>query len=174
MKCRSNNKGFTLVDLMIVVAIMGLLGALISSLLLTGTKGWLYNVSSFQLKQKIKDSRDIIINDIRYARAYSVAISRSHTAAPAYSMITFVDVTGNARSFFQEEDRLVSSFQRPGESLTRVDMITSDLARFHVIFPDSKDFTKIQIAIGVSRIPFNDAQRPIEIDLFGSVDLHNQ
>ena len=174
MRVLKNNKGFTLIEAMIVVGIIGILGALIAQLTLTGFRGWAYNLASYQIKQKVKNSRDLMINDLRYARSHTVEVSSLDATEPPFSRVTYTDVTGNARSFYQEDGKLISTYQRPGQTLTATEIIDGDLVRFHIYFPDIKDYTRLNIVLGLSRMPYKDAARPVRIDLSGKVELRNQ
>src|SRR5258708_3298359 len=167
---RTSQKGFTLIELMIAVAVMGLLALVVGKLVSAGMQYWFETYAQITTQQKVRVARDYVLNNLRYATITSVMISKSNTAEPNSSMVSFVDVYGNTQSYYQQNgDLLVNDWRLGKPSAQTSKLISHDLQQFSVYYPNQKDFSHIDFSLYVKKWPYNTAQKQIQIQLLGSV-----
>ena len=156
-------KGFTLVELMIAVAIMGIISAVIAQLFTAGVRGWLFSNASILSNQQARTARNLIIKMTRNASASTVMIERYDADQPPLSMISFTDVKGNNYAFYQDTlynddatpkpvaNRLVMSGWElsGGVRVPTTDhvLISKKLQVFSVYYPNVKDMRNINFSI---------------------------
>lgn len=140
-----SQKGFTLIEAMIVVAIMGIIGMVVSRMLRGGMQGWYFNVGHMSSQRQIRVARDTFTKFVRQASAATVIIDRLNASQPVLSMITFVDSAGNSRAFFQKNNQFYAglwSGTRTNVSSTNL-LLPNYLQRASFYYPDSKNFSKL-------------------------------
>jgi len=81
-----NQRGFTLVELLIVIAILGLMMAGLVAVQLQGQTSYLVGAHRVEVQQNTRIALDLIIRELRSAQ--------SVTAIPSATSITFVDENG--------------------------------------------------------------------------------
>jgi prepilin-type N-terminal cleavage/methylation domain-containing protein len=156
-----SQSGFTLIEAMLAVAILGVIMVVVDKLILGGLMAWAYSKSSFSAQNDVRITREQITKQLHEASASSVVISRTGTAQPEGSMITFVDVQGNTFTYYQHLDTLrytadwaSGPLSATSESKT---LILSDLQRLRFYYPENKDYTKIGVMFQVERWPLPNA-----------------
>jgi prepilin-type N-terminal cleavage/methylation domain-containing protein len=92
-KDRRSERGFTLIELILVMVIIGVLSAVIAPPLMEGTKGWTWTTQRKDLSQQARIAMDRIVREIRNTgRKADDTPCISSAAAASFS---FSDVNGD-------------------------------------------------------------------------------
>jgi type II secretory pathway pseudopilin PulG len=177
-------RGFTLLQLMITVAVMGVLLVVFDKLTVAGLRGWAKSKKGYEVQQSTREAKDQITKALRSAKANTVLISRYRRLSsggvqayqPPCSMVTFVDTQGNSRAIFQDGGSIkytTWSGTNP-YSLTpnANDLYVRDIAqRFSVYYPNPKDYTQIAFSFAVKTRAWANDERDMELLVTDVVEM---
>jgi prepilin-type N-terminal cleavage/methylation domain-containing protein len=164
--------GFTLMELIIVVFILGLFATMASKLYNQGLHAWFDGYASFKMQMQVRAARDHLAKNSRDALAASVQVTRTNTAEALYSALTFVDVYGDTGCYYQSGNDFMYALQKPGKALITQTLLKGDLQRFYVYYPDFKDMTKMAYSLYATKSPYPNG-KTVEVLMRGTVDLRN-
>ncbi len=140
-----NKKGWTLVELMIVVTMFGILTLSVSNLL---TQIWrFYRITSAQkeLQEEARTIMEIMTRNLRNAYNSSIVISRYDSNQPHYSKVDLVTVDGHSVSYYQINRSLYQKIDN------NIKVLSKSVKYFAVIFPRSDEMNIISVAITLER-----------------------
>ena len=175
-----NPSGFTLIELMIVVAVMGLAAAMVAQLVLSGVNAWYSGVTGLWAQREAREARDILVRNLRQASASTVEISQFNPAQTRDSQVRFVDADGDTQTFYQSYDELVRTVWKSGSpagQLATYVLIGHGVQDFKVYYPDAKDMSQVGVAIYEVLYPKagldESKQNPVAIQVNATVQLRN-
>ncbi len=138
-----NGKGYTLIELMMAVAIIGIMFSVAPAMLLQGTRFFRQNSARIEIQREARDSMDLISRSLRQAKADTVVVDQL-SGEPPYSRITF------SRPDSGDGTDTVS-FYRKGKSLfmTRggTKEISRDIRYLGFTYPSTGDKSIISISL---------------------------
>lgn len=70
-----NNRGFTLLEMMVVIAIFSIIMAAVFLVLATGRNTWLSGTAYIQVQQEVRKSKEWIVKELSQGRHSTVAIT---------------------------------------------------------------------------------------------------
>ena len=151
-------KGYTLIEIMIVVAIMSVVTALVSPLLTNMTSFWRLTQARTLIQRDARVSMDLMNRAIRQAQSSTIVLS-NYPNQPPYSEISFTDVKGNFVSFYQEGNYLYEKFN------TTVSMMTKNLEFVSFTFPDSSDPGILSVAMTTQKSTYLGRSKALELSI---------
>lgn len=170
-------RGFTLVEAMIVVGIMGIIGVVVTNLFTGVIRGWHFNLGHIASQRQARAARDTMVKFVRQASAASVEIGRFHPSQPPLSMLTYHDAAGNSRAFFQHGNRFsvgiwtivggvrVASAQQM--------LMTNYVQRITFYYPDMKDPQKLGFLMHSSWPVPTSKSGDIQTQFSGVIDIRD-
>jgi prepilin-type N-terminal cleavage/methylation domain-containing protein len=99
---RKTNFGMTLVEMMMTVAIIGVVSAVLSTMLLQGVRMFRLNSAQGEVQRDARRILDLIGRNLRQADAYSVYIDRNSLSDPPFSLISFTHINGDDIEYYQD------------------------------------------------------------------------
>lgn len=88
-KCEMGKKGFTLVEILVSVAIFAILIAAVSTVFLVGESSWQTNSVRMELQQELRKAMDWMKNDLRQTRDSAITGGPVVADGQPYTSITF-------------------------------------------------------------------------------------
>ncbi len=172
--------GFTLIEAMIVVGIMGIIAAVVSQLLMGGMKSWFFNSGHLASQRQVRVARDMMNRFARQASASSVLLDRYNSSQPSLSMMTFVDALGNSRAFLQKDSQFwIGTWEQTGgapplgsRTVTPRQMVVQNyLQRAQFFYADSKNPTSVGFNLYVSWPAPDRKANNIETQVSGNFEI---
>jgi type II secretory pathway pseudopilin PulG len=169
-------RGFSLLQLMITVAVMGLLLNVFDKLLVAGLRGWAKSKRGYEVTYECREARERISMALRMARMNTVRIGRFNAAQPPFSRIAYVDTQGNSKAIFQEGNNIMAGYWSGAvpENLTRNPtdwLVHGTVERFGIFYPNRKDLSQLAFSFAVKTRAWVTDEKDIELVTTGNVEM---
>ena len=156
IKLISNKKGFSLIELMVVVVILGLMVLGLVTFFTGGVRSWISGQSQLEAQRNARQAMDIMVREIREGESYSSTVSSVTVDIPALGSESLYSVT----------------FEKIGNIIYReVNFVSTPLINNvkTLSFPASTDLSKVHIILEVDV----DGDENPDITLDTDVNLRN-
>lgn len=141
-----NNRGWTLVELMIIVAMFGILSLSVSSLFLHIWRFYRITHVQKELQEEARTIMELIIRDLRNGISSTIVISRYDNQQPPYSKIDFYTINGSSVSYYQLRRNLYYKVNNMQPKI-----LSRSISYFAVTFPKSYEMNIVSIALTLER-----------------------
>lgn len=150
-----NEKGFTLVELMLVVVILGILFSVGANVLLTGWKFFRLSQARAEIQRDARTCLDLIRRNLHEAKYSSVTIYKSTETVgannPPCSLISFTNIDGDEISYYQDSNKLYQKIKRSGETHYFTNRLAENLRYIYFSYPQTDDETIISVSLCFER-----------------------
>jgi prepilin-type N-terminal cleavage/methylation domain-containing protein len=153
-----NSRGYTLVEMLLVVAIVGLVSTMVTSLLIGMTQFWRQSSARNVIQQDVRVSLDLIDRYVRQAQGGTVVIDQI-TGQPPFSRITFTTIQGWNISFYQTANKLYMS------NNSHVSLLSSNLAYIAFSYPHTDDTTLISVAMTTQALTYQGQRKALQLSI---------
>ncbi|MCX7957301.1 MAG: hypothetical protein N2643_05390 [Endomicrobia bacterium] len=153
-----NKKGWTLVELMIIVSMFSILSLSISSLFLHIWRFYRITYVQKELQEEARTVMEHIMRNLRNARSDTIVISRHNSQQPPYSKIDFYTVTGSSVSYYQINRTL---YWRVGNSTPNI--LSKSVTYFAVTFPKSYEMNIVSVALTLERYLYDIRRKALHV-----------
>ncbi|MBA7510249.1 hypothetical protein ES705_02225 [subsurface metagenome] len=147
-------KGFTLIELMIVVALLGILGYGIMKFFTNTFRTWWQTSQQIDAQQKARVAMDEMTRFIRQARPVADIVVGEQAGEDPNTMITFTHIDERQISYFQFGD----SLRRVVDGVT-TDVIPEDLVSISFVLDNPISPTQVDILNLTVQTPAMGAQQ---------------
>jgi prepilin-type N-terminal cleavage/methylation domain-containing protein len=131
-------KGFTLIELMVVVALLGILGYGIVKFFTNTFRTWWQTSQQIDAQQKARAAMDEMTRFIRQARPVSALVVSEQAGEDSDTMITFTHIDGRQFQYYKSGDSLIRVVDG-----TTTDVIPEDLASIYFIVDSTSSPTQL-------------------------------
>jgi Tfp pilus assembly protein FimT len=175
MPPRPAEKGQSLVQLMLVVAILGIMSSLVAKLTGKVTLNWLAHRLQSRISYSAESARAFLGSQMRDASIASVVISRQATGQPLLSKISWVDASGNSCTVYQVDSKLYrANWSGNVTTVAKVGIILNEgLERFVAYYPDVKDPSKVAMNLVLSKKLMASSVTPAQLSVVVELELKN-
>lgn len=139
-----STKGFSLMEAMIVVAIIGIVSAVAPRLVTQVAKFFILSQTRLELQQEARASMAIITQFVRQAQTSTIRIDQVN-GQPYYSRISFTTIQGTAMTFYQSGTNLIRT------QGTRTNTMSKNLRYLAFTLPRSDDMTIVSLAMTLEK-----------------------
>lgn len=140
-----NNRGYTLVELLITVALMGIIFGLGTTIFIQMNRFTKINTTKLQLQREARLSLNTINRNLRQAVSTSIVIDRA-TNQPYCSRLTFQRIDGQNYRFTQLNNKLrMESWSTTISTTTQV--ICNNVKYLAFVPPRLEDITMISVSV---------------------------
>ncbi|MFA5858541.1 MAG: type II secretion system protein [Elusimicrobiota bacterium] len=147
---KSNNRGMTLVEVLIGVAIMGILGSLMATFLVNGMRFFQLSQVRAEIQRDARRCLDLMNRTIRQAQASTIRIS-SETNQPPCSKMSFTTVKDQMVIYYQENSKLYQKVSMDNGTTYRTDTLAEGLRVATFAFPKSDDTAIIAVSLSFEK-----------------------
>lgn len=141
-----NKKGWTLVELMIIVTMFGILSLSVSSLFLQIWRFYRITAVQKELQEEARTILEVIMRNLRNGRSETIVISRHNPQQPPYSKIDFYTVEGSSVSYYQVGRTL---YEKIDNRQPRI--LSKSVTYFAITFPRSYEMNIVSVAITLEK-----------------------
>ena len=167
----SNKKGFSLIELMVVVVILGLMVLGLVTFFTGGARSWISGQSQLKAQRETRQVMDRMVREIREADLIDTSSNSG-----SLSFTTPFDSLETITYSYSSIDKILSREKGSGPNATLI----SNVLNFNVVYLDNEDNTKnpasenSQISkIRISLLTDMDDDTNADITLESDVDLRN-
>ncbi|NIM03857.1 prepilin-type N-terminal cleavage/methylation domain-containing protein [bacterium] len=147
-------KGFTLIELAIVIALLGILGYAIVTFFTNTYRSWWQTSQQIDAQQKARAALDEMTRFIRQARPVTALVVGEQAGEDDDTMITFTHIDGRQFQYYQSGD----SLQRVVDGAT-TEVISEDLASIFFILDSTSSPTQVDISNLTVQTPVTGGQQ---------------
>jgi prepilin-type N-terminal cleavage/methylation domain-containing protein len=134
-------KGFTLIELMVVVALLGILGYGIMKFFTNTYRIWWQASQQIDVQQKARAAMDEMTRFIRQARPVTGITVGEQAGEDANTMITFTHIDGRQISYYKSGD----SLKRVVGGVT-TDVIPEDLVSIYFVLDSTSTTSQVDVS----------------------------
>lgn len=145
MVTKRGNAGYTLIEVMLVVAIIGLVASIGAGVLIQINKAFILSKARIEIQEQARGAMYIITRELHEAKVATIVIDRSSATQPFYSRITFTKIQGQQVRFNQVGNSL-HIIKGNNDSI-----ITRDLAYLAFTFPRSDDMSIVSVSMTLEK-----------------------
>ncbi len=138
-------KGFTLIELMIVVALLGILGYGIVTFFTNTFRTWWQTSQQIDAQQKARIAMDEMTRFIRQAKPVTGIVVSNWGGEDPNTWIIFTHIDGRQISYYQSGDCLKRSVD-DGVTTVTTDVIPEDLVSVYFILDSTSSPTQVDIS----------------------------
>jgi len=142
---KRNAQGWTLVELLIVIAVIGIMAMITPRILSTSTQFFILGRTKIQLQQEARAAIYVITRELRQAQSNSIIIDRGTSTQPYYSRLRFTKIQGTNVTMTQNGSSLILT------EGVNVSTMTQNLAYLSFTFPRSDDMTIVSVALTLQK-----------------------
>ncbi|MFI5346913.1 MAG: PilW family protein [Elusimicrobiota bacterium] len=133
--------GFSLLEMMIVVAILGIMSSVGASLLLQTNRYFIFTRTRLDLQREARAAMYVMTRELRQAQSNTIVMDRLSASQPFYSRIKFTKIQGATMTFQQSGNQLQMLI---GNQKT---ILTKNLRYLAFTFPRSDDLTIVSVSV---------------------------
>ncbi|MBN1621002.1 MAG: prepilin-type N-terminal cleavage/methylation domain-containing protein [Endomicrobiales bacterium] len=158
-----NQKGITLIELMLSIAIMGILVSFISIFMVNGLNFYYQSVAKGETQRDARACINILTRLLRQAQSSSITISRYNEGQPPCSMIQFSLNNGDAYKFYQLNNEYYVAKQFSGESSWQTSRLSTNLRRMSYIYPHIDDEDIISVSLSLQKMSYKGDEKILQL-----------
>lgn len=159
------DKGVTLIELMLVVVILGILFSVGSNLLLTGWKFTRLSQAKTEIQRDARTCLGLMHLNLRETKYTSVAIYKFGVNNPPCSLISFTNIDGDEISYYQDGNKLYQKIKRSGETQYFTNRLAENLRYISFAYPRTDDETIISVSLCFERATYAGEAKALQLSV---------
>lgn len=158
-KLTLNKAGFTLTEMMIAVAILGIIGSMAAGYLTQVVRFWKINQARVEIQRDARSVLALINRQLRQGKKSTIRINQLSSSQPPHSKITFNDADDKTYSFFQENNQLKWAVG----SSTKV--LSENLRYLAFTMTRTDDFSIVSMASTFEKATFDEKTKALQLSV---------
>ncbi|MFA6092214.1 MAG: prepilin-type N-terminal cleavage/methylation domain-containing protein [Elusimicrobiota bacterium] len=149
--------GFTLTEMMITVAIVGILSSIGSVLMVQVNKQFLLANTRIDLQREVRAAMNIMIRQLRQAQNATIVLDRHSSSQPFYSRITFTTQQGKTVRFYQDGKQLIQKVNNNQITLSK------NVRYLAFTFNRSDDMTIVSLSMTLEKALYQGGKKALHM-----------
>jgi prepilin-type N-terminal cleavage/methylation domain-containing protein len=159
LKLMKNNKGYSLVEIMLVVAVLGIISSIAPVLLTKTFEFFTLTTAKTTIQRDLRASMEMINKNLRQASAATIIIDQYSTDQPPCSRITFTKQNETTSYvFYQLGNKLMM-----GRGVVAAKKLCDNVRFISFTFPHSNDLTICSVAMTLEIQTYKGKSKAIHI-----------
>ena len=151
-------KGYTLTEMMVVVAVLGIVVAGSSIILRNFTRFWRLSVAKTEIQKDARTIMSLMNKNIRQAQASTIVVDEV-TNEPPWSRITFTTVSGNDICYYQSGGKLYQTVN------TKTIMLGENLRILRFMYPNTDSATIIGVSVCFEKATYEGGTKTLQLSI---------
>jgi prepilin-type N-terminal cleavage/methylation domain-containing protein len=156
-----SRRGYTLTEVLLVVAIVGLVSSMAATLMVNMTNFWRQSSARTAIQQDVRVSLDIIDRFARQAQASTICIDQV-AGQPPFSRLSFTTIQGWNVSFYQNGKNLIMTNSEEGNNTS---VLSKNLAYIAFSFPHSDTTSLISVAMTTQAATYKGGRKALQLSI---------
>lgn len=152
-----STRGYTLTEMLLVVAILGILSTVGAQLMVQTNRYWLLTSTRADLQKEARPIMYILTRNLRQAQSATIVIDRASTSQPFYTRITFTKVQGTSMTFHQNGNQLIQTVG------TSTKILSKNVRYLSFNFPRSDDMTILSVALTLEKTIYEGKKKALQM-----------
>ena len=153
-----NAKGYTLSEMLMVVAIMGILASVAAPLLVRVTNFWRQTTARNEIERDVRASLDIINRFLRQADRRTVLLGQV-SGQPPYSRVSFITEKGQSVVFYQQGNKLYMSLDGVSS------MLSERVGYIAFTYPRTDDTSIVSVAVTMQAPTYFGGRKDLQLSI---------
>lgn len=151
-------KGYTITEMMIVVAILGIIVSGFAVLITNLTRFWRLNLARTEVQREARRCLSLMNQNIRQAQASTVTIDQI-TSNPPWSRITFATIGTVTTSYYQDRNKLYQIVSG------QTSMLAENLRSIAFWYPETSDTSIISISLCFEKATYEGGTKALQLSI---------
>ncbi|MHB9155153.1 MAG: PulJ/GspJ family protein [Endomicrobiales bacterium] len=160
-----NDRGVTLTELLISIAVLGLLVSLAGTFLIGGIKFSRLSTAKGEIQRDVRSSIDIINRTLRQAQASTVTVTRFNGSQPPCSMIQFTHINGSDYRIYQLNNRFWMGVRPPAGASWNDHMTADNLRVLLFAYPRTDDDSIVSVSVCFEKATYQGASKTLQLSV---------
>ncbi len=160
-----SSRGVTLTELLVGLAILGIISAVTGTLMTGGIKFFRLTTAKGEIQRDVRQSIDLINRNLRQGLADTVTITRFNTTQPPCSMIVFTHINGNDMRFYQLNDKIYSGTTPAGTTNWNDSLVAGNLRGLLFAYPCTSDDTILSVSICFEKSTYQGSSKTLQLSV---------
>ncbi|MEI6845912.1 MAG: type II secretion system protein [Candidatus Firestonebacteria bacterium] len=158
LRIARKKKGYTLVEVMLVLAVMGIVLAGTMGLLINFTRFWRVNQAKLDIQRDARRTLSLMNKKLRQAVQSSIVIDQV-TGMPPWSRVTFTGLDSVSISYYQNGDRLYQ------EANGQILLLGENLKTIRFSYPSSDDGTLLGVSVCFEKATYEGGSKSLQLSI---------
>jgi len=155
---RKNKKGYTLVEVMVTVAILGIIFGGLASLMTMFTRYTRLNMARIDIQRDARTTMSLINKNLREAQSATVVIDQA-SGEPFWSRISFTSVNGNTIVYYQDDGKLYQTVN--GKTI----MLAQNMRTLRFSYPNTDDSAIISMSVCFEKSTYEGSKKALQLSV---------
>ncbi|HBU68781.1 MAG TPA: hypothetical protein DEE98_00175 [Elusimicrobia bacterium] len=162
---KNNSRGVTLVELLISVAILGILSSVIGTFMINGLKFSRLATAKGEIQRDARVCIDLMNRTLRQGQADTVTITRYNSSHPPCSMVEFTHINGKAYRFYQINDKFFMARKDEGSSVWHENKVADNLRNLIFTYPRLDDNSILSVSLCFEKATYEGAAKTLQLSV---------
>ena len=158
MKILKRNRGWTLTELMMVLAILGIIMAGLSIMLVSFTRYWRLNTARTEIQRDARAALSLVNKNLREAKSSTVVIDQV-SGEPPWSRVSFTSIDSISISYYQQSGKLWQTVA--GKSVA----LSENLRTLRFSYPNTDDSEIISVSACFEKSTYEGSRKALQLSI---------
>jgi prepilin-type N-terminal cleavage/methylation domain-containing protein len=162
---RSSTAGVTLVELMISIAVVGLLVTVVGTFLIGGIKFYRLSSAKAEIQRDVRQCIDLINRNMRQGKASTAMISRLDASHPPCSLVRFQHINESWYQFYQRNNRFCMGIATAEAGPYREHVVAENIRSLFFTYPETDSDSIISVSLCFEKATYQGSSKTLQLSV---------